>query len=214
MMAIWMLFMFVLLADVKLAQTSDTLQARLNTLEREFVTMKLELQTTKADLENTKTELRHSQTKLQETQMEMSAMSRRRRVADVQETAFSAQMNNTIEHLNLHQTVIFESVILNEGRSYDNLTGVFTCPVEGVYYFSVSLLSWENEDIETLLVVNGRRLAGTYAAGQRHNLGTSSVVARLKVGDKVWVTVVPSPNNPDNIRIIGAGWTSFTGFKI
>ncbi|OWF53199.1 heavy metal-binding protein HIP-like [Mizuhopecten yessoensis] len=214
-MATRSLFMCVLLVNLSSAQPSDSLESRLEKMEQQFIQMKSELQTTRDDLEATRSQLRDYQAKVEETRTEMAVMGRSRRVMYGQKTAFSAQMRPSIDHLVIHQTIVFESVVLNEGGAYDNLTGVFTCPVEGVYYFSVSIMSWTDEDIETVLVVNGGRVVSNYAAGQQHfNVGSSSVVVRLKVGDKVWVHVVPSLNNPPNIRMIGRGWTTYTGFMI
>ncbi|XP_033741445.1 uncharacterized protein LOC117328157 [Pecten maximus] len=133
------------------------------------------------------------------------------------EKAFSAQASNHENSLVTHQTVLFPRVILNEGSVYDNLTGVFTCPQSGVYHFSVTIMAFRNDEVETELVVNGNQVMVNYAAGnQRHNQGTNTVLLRLDIGDRVWVRINknPSINTDGAIRIYGQSWSTFTGFMI
>ncbi|OWF34487.1 Complement C1q tumor necrosis factor-related protein 6 [Mizuhopecten yessoensis] len=105
---------------------------------------------------------------------------------------------------------------MNEGSAYSNLTGVFTCPKAGMYYFSVTIMVWGHDEFETELVHNGVNIMLNYAAGESHvNQATNSVVIRLNEGDKVWVRILENPGiNNGNIRIYGGGWTTFTGFRI
>ena len=46
---------------------------------------------------------------------------------------FTAFMDST---KSLTSTTIFNKVLFNEGGGYDRSTGVFTCPIGGVYLFS------------------------------------------------------------------------------
>ncbi|XP_069131944.1 uncharacterized protein [Argopecten irradians] len=143
---------------------------------------------------------------------------RSRRVSNQHiEKAFSAQTSHHDVSLVTHQTVPFPHVILNEGSAYDNLTGVFTCPEPGVYHFSVTIMAFRDDQVETELVVNGNHAMLNYAGGtQRYNQGTNSVLVRLDVGDRVWVRILNSPDvqTDGDIRIYGGGWTTFTGFMI
>ncbi|XP_033741444.1 uncharacterized protein LOC117328156 [Pecten maximus] len=147
-----------------------------------------------------------------------SLATRGRRVSDVNmKKAFSAQTSHHENSLVTHQTVLFPHVILNEGSAYDNLTGVFTCPEAGIYHFSVTIMVFRNDEIETELVVNGNQVMFNYAGGnQRHNQGTNAVLLHLDIGDRVWVRILENPVvNPDGaMRIHGYGWSTFTGFMI
>ncbi|XP_033725748.1 uncharacterized protein LOC117315595 [Pecten maximus] len=144
--------------------------------------------------------------------------SRGRRVPDEHmEKAFSAQMADHAQSLSSHQTVLFPHSILNEGAAYDNLTGIFTCPEAGVYHFSVTIMAFSNEQVETELVVNANLLMRNYAGGnQRYNQGSNSVMVHLNVGDRVWVRIMRSPgiNNEGSTRVYGSVWSTFSGFKL
>ncbi|OWF44640.1 complement C1q-like protein 4 [Mizuhopecten yessoensis] len=143
---------------------------------------------------------------------------RDRRVVNKEEPviAFSTQLGPEKNNLGVHQTLIFEGNVMNEGSAYSNLTGVFTCPKAGMYYFSVTIMVRAHDEFETELVHNGRNIMVNYAAGEsQFKQATNSVVIRLNEGDKVWVRILENLGiNNGNIRIYGGGWTTFTGFRI
>ena len=43
------------------------------------------------------------------------------------------------------QKMIFNRVLVNDGRGYDASTGVFTCPATGTYFFAMSILNGFDE---------------------------------------------------------------------
>ena len=47
--------------------------------------------------------------------------------------AFSAYLDATTS---LSTKTVFNRVLINEHQAYDQSTGVFTCPISGVYMFS------------------------------------------------------------------------------
>ena len=56
--------------------------------------------------------------------------------------AFSAYVDTTTS-LSSAQTV-FNKVLLNEQQAYDQSTGVFTCPISGIYMFSFVAGTYRN----------------------------------------------------------------------
>ena len=58
--------------------------------------------------------------------------------------AFSAFSYNA-SYTNVGQTLRFDGAITNIGDGFDLLTGVFTCPSDGFYYFHASITSSEDE---------------------------------------------------------------------
>ncbi|XP_060072080.1 uncharacterized protein LOC132551953 [Ylistrum balloti] len=214
-------------------------QSELSSAKSSLRDIHLELSDTRADLQTTRVGLQKTQSELQhyrndqplnssepnalapepQTRREINRLlsTRSRRVTSKQEKAFSAQATGHSVSLVTHQTVMFPHVVLNEGAVYDNLTGVFTCPEPGVYYFSVTIMAFRDDEVETELVVNGYQMMINYAGGyQRHDQTTNSVVVRLNTGDRVWVRILQNPavNTDGAIRIYGYAWSTFSGFML
>lgn len=82
--------------------------------------------------------------------------------------------------------IVFPKVTTNIGGAYNTSTGIFTVPTQGVYMFSLSDLSMNNNTIATPFVVNGKRVGGctkdNYSAG---TLFSCQVILVLNVGDQV-----------------------------
>lgn len=128
-------------------------------------------------------------------------------------TAFMA--NNTVWQSNItgdnseHQ-VKFNNTIFDRGMCYDNSSGVFTVPVNGVYQFSASVrtVGGSNHDYQILSIVtsNGtfsNGVAATDQSVQMTNISavvymasgdTAKVIVRVGGGDKV-VSVEADPNH-------------------
>ena len=56
----------------------------------------------------------------------------------VETIGFTANKEFSQEH-DVDDAITFENDVTNIGNDYDNVTGVFTCPYDGVYYVSVTL---------------------------------------------------------------------------
>ena len=89
-------------------------------------------------------------------------------------------------------TVVFDTVMLNQGSHYDNSTGIFTAPIAGLYNFSFNVLSDNNGSdsyFATSLYKNGSGYAKVQNRTEDDNdFGSSmSVIASLAVNDTVQV---------------------------
>ncbi|KAH9489923.1 hypothetical protein Btru_038462 [Bulinus truncatus] len=88
--------------------------------------------------------------------------------------------------LEANSQVIYRKVITNAGGAYDVNTGVFTCPIKGLYSFTVGALSTPDNSLVLDLYVNGRYLISIHANDkQSHPSGSRTIVAECKQGEKV-----------------------------
>ena len=83
----------------------------------------------------------------------------------------------------------FDEVILDVNNDYDDVTGIYTAPVDGLYHFSHNNLA--NADcggnhINIALEVNGVFI--TKSPGEAYSSASSSTTVQLAANDQVWVS--------------------------
>ena len=111
-------------------------------------------------------------------------------------------------------TIIFESVVSNEGNDYDNTTGIYTAPVNGLYWFSNTFLSTTANDTDVEIRIDN--VSGSSAFG-KHRVNTDanhassswSGVTYLNAGQNVRCVVTNNTVHGGSSR-----WTVFTGYLI
>ncbi|XP_060551111.1 heavy metal-binding protein HIP-like [Ruditapes philippinarum] len=74
--------------------------------------------------------------------------------------AFNAYTRSGRNYDNV-QTIVFPDVLLNEGGGYDKITGMFTAPVTGLYYFSVHICHEAAKFVVAAIVHGHTRVAVT-----------------------------------------------------
>jgi hypothetical protein len=82
--------------------------------------------------------------------------------------------------------LVFSNLKYNEGVSYSNVTGYFTAPTAGVYYFIGSVMANEaNTCVRFYLYVDNTQINWNRACSD----GVTSVqgVVHLQAGQRVWV---------------------------
>ena len=105
--------------------------------------------------------------------------------------------------------MVFPHVITNKGQGYSSSSGKFTAPRDGTYVFTLTVVSYDSNDLNLDIVYDGvsklRTTLTDYASWQT---GTNLVVQELDRGDAVWVK-----------RVSGRGYftnpvplTTFSGF--
>ncbi|XP_053373390.1 uncharacterized protein LOC128546581 [Mercenaria mercenaria] len=111
-------------------------------------------------------------------------------------------------------TVVFSIVILNEDKAYNDKTGIFTAPIDGVYQFNAHLCFARGIEVEYYLKVGDRSIAsGEYIVpqGATDTKCTSfSAVALVRKGEKVRVGGMSFKNLDQEID----DWNSFSGVLI
>lgn len=135
-------------------------------------------------------------------------MQRRVAINPENPVAFHALIDGgDITGLGIGQNIVFDRVLLNLGNCYHEQHGVFIAPVQGLYLFSVSILSHSHTDqIDVQLVKDGIGLGRVYAYDQvRRSQGSVTVVAQLNAQDEVWTEVSYGDS------LWGGPQSSFTG---
>lgn len=103
--------------------------------------------------------------------------------------SFSVNLKSNCLTLGKGQTLKFDTVLTNNGNGYDDRTGVFTCPVVGIYMFVVDSLSYPG--IWLFLKVNKETAAKLHVSPHYNNKPlvqiSRTVIVTLKYGDHVKV---------------------------
>ena len=114
-------------------------------------------------------------------------------------------------------TVVFDTVMLNQGSHYNNSTGIFTAPIAGLYSFSFNVLSDNNGGnsyFATSLYKNGSGYAKVQNRTEDDNdFGSGmSIIASLAATDTVQVV-------QHNVNVYGTAssdenMTWFSGYLV
>ncbi|CAC5407753.1 unnamed protein product [Mytilus coruscus] len=78
-----------------------------------------------------------------------------------QPVLFYAIVNSRSFTLNTDSTIVFETVVINEGDHYNKYDGVFVAPQDGIYMFSWTVSTIHSNWVMTELVVEDRVISST-----------------------------------------------------
>uniref|UniRef100_A0A8C2L1G0 Cerebellin 7 n=1 Tax=Cyprinus carpio TaxID=7962 RepID=A0A8C2L1G0_CYPCA len=131
--------------------------------------------------------------------------------------AFAATFGNKgdVGPFNTNFPMVYEKVFLNAGSCYNTGTGIFTAPVKGVYFLSLSGHNKTSKPMALRLFKNGEAMIGVYNhplidAGIRYETLYNSITLMLEKGDQVYVHLLANHwvfDNTDNL-------TLFTGHLV
>ncbi|KAL2080966.1 hypothetical protein ACEWY4_022819 [Coilia grayii] len=185
---------------IKVNAAQDT---RLAASETGIDNMKVENAAQEAELTAVKTRLAATETEVDN----LEKMTERSKVA------FSAGLTNG--HIQAGSTalnLVFTKVITNVGQAYSSITGFFTAPVRGVYYFRFTVMDIDRPGwLGTSMLKNGKQvmyMSEHEKDGTRIHV-SSGVTLQLEVGDAVNMQI-PAGNRvfEDTNR------STFTGFLL
>lgn len=112
------------------------------------------------------------------------------------------------------QPIVFKNVQVNAGEVYDNTTGAFTAPIDGLYLFTVAITSntGDPHELQVALKKNNDVIARAHAHGDsgHYDQGGITSVTALSTGDKVTVELV----DPDGGALAGSSLSAFGGYQI
>ena len=106
------------------------------------------------------------------------------------------------------QPVIFDNVISNFGSAFDPQSSVFTCPVTGVYMFSVHLMGLAGSHAQVALFVDAGVVFQVISDNIRgaYNPASNVAFASCYQGQSVWIKTFLRSNQ----QIYEYSYTSFS----
>ena len=102
-----------------------------------------------------------------------------------------ATLSNDYDSCRLHETVVFNSVKINQGSGYNNKNGRFRAPVAGVYAFSATLSVEPHNQYHVAFVKGGSANQLGYLLADPQNIWlqrSTTVFTHLNRNDEVWMT--------------------------
>jgi hypothetical protein len=135
-------------------------------------------------------------------------------MADSYGVSFHVLPSSSIDNLQSGDVVIFDDVRHNGGGYYNQTSGEFTCPLEGVYVFSVQVGEVNTKDVELSVYKNDANILTTTFTESKHatisvaDTGHALTICHCKNGDKVKAKVT-NPATPSSIQ--GRPRTVFAG---
>ncbi|XP_053195842.1 complement C1q-like protein 2 isoform X2 [Scomber japonicus] len=203
----------------KLEQENTAIQARLTASEYKNAVLEnvvKELQRENTDLLDRVTSLedknKDMMTRMNASENEVKEL--KRQIADQPKVAFSLGLtdNGRIGPFNTDITLKFSKVVTNFGQGYSPTTGLFTAPVRGAYYFSLTLLdNRSGVNTRVFLYHNDKKVLTSYI----HNVDgaesvSNSLVLRLEKGDVVYMVLPADHTAFDDSH----AYTTFNGFLL
>ncbi|XP_059210669.1 complement C1q-like protein 2 [Centropristis striata] len=163
-------------------------------------------------LEETNEKLEASERKVSEFESTMTQMSAMRQGQPRVAFSVALPVSGTIGPVNILYSLVYKTILYNTGGHYSPITGYFTAPVAGVYYFAFNSFDW-GSDVTTggSLYRNDNRITSWYAQGGGHLAsGSNCAVLQLRAGDHVNIRLWESRRISDN----GNNYSTFSGFLL
>uniref|UniRef100_A0A673I4P6 C1q domain-containing protein n=1 Tax=Sinocyclocheilus rhinocerous TaxID=307959 RepID=A0A673I4P6_9TELE len=148
------------------------------------------LQATETRLKALENTVQEQMSRLAKSEAEIEKIQMENR--DRQKVAFSASVGvGFFGPFNTDVTLVYKNAITNVGGAYNQVTGIFTAPVRGVYYFSFFYHCQADQPTQLALYRNGNQVAIT----QHHKSscytenGGNGVTLLLDKGEQVYIVL-------------------------
>ncbi|XP_062617288.1 uncharacterized protein LOC134278992 [Saccostrea cucullata] len=145
--------------------------------------------------------------------------SKKRSVTDINtgDVAFYSYLSRDENDPGRHQIILFDHVITNVGGNYNHHTGIFFCPVNGVYTFSWTVYCSAGGYIFSEIVVNSNVVGAMDCDGEgansiRHTTGV--VVVEINQGDAIFIRTSPNFGHTGSLLSHSSWRSSFSGWKL
>jgi hypothetical protein len=116
--------------------------------------------------------------------------------------------------LDTNQILILQTVRLNEGNGYDNVLGVFTAPVTGLYFFVAHMCNYPGRGVHYDIMLEHITIAkSTQFNNVQHDCSSTSAVTMVTKGQRAYVKCT-SGNTSSQLYDDAHKQTSFSGFLL
>ncbi|XP_008433444.1 complement C1q-like protein 3 [Poecilia reticulata] len=163
-------------------------------------------------LEETNRKLEASEKKVDVLNSTLTEM--RRTYQEQHQVAFSAALpkDGTIGPVNVLYPLVYKHILSNIGGHYSPVTGYFTAPLRGLYYFSFSSLCWAGDGTSGgSLYRNENKVVSWYGYSKTDPIsGSNSAILLLQAGDMVNIRLWDGRKISDN----GNRYSTFSGFLL
>ncbi|XP_012687360.2 uncharacterized protein LOC105904076 [Clupea harengus] len=179
-------------------------ETRLSASETEVEKLKMEHAAQEAELTAVKTRLAATETEVVNLEKE---------ITEKPKVAFSAALTAPIEAGNTDLNLVFTKTITNVRQAYSNITGFFTAPVKGVYYFRFTVMDHLNSRrMYIMMFKNGEKVMHLteYDTDGHASYLSSGVTLQLEVGDVVNMRLPAGSRLYDDSR----NHSTFSGFLL
>ncbi|XP_045178499.2 complement C1q-like protein 2 [Mercenaria mercenaria] len=100
--------------------------------------------------------------------------------------SFSVGLSSTQNVYN-KDTIKYDIIFVNEHNGYNPSTGVFTCPVPGLYVFHFHAYSSNKDTIMWLDLLHNGNVMVSVSGYNSHTVGSQTVLLKLQLGDRVQI---------------------------
>ncbi|KAK7011872.1 complement C1q tumor necrosis factor-related protein 7 [Biomphalaria glabrata] len=108
--------------------------------------------------------------------------------------------------------LIFTTPSLNKWGCFNQQDAVFEAPVNGIYFFSISVNADSPGELCLGIIHNNKSTALCSTCGTKNAQSSTSVLLELAEGDKVWVEA-DRQTDIKGVKI-GSGYSNFIGFRV
>ncbi|KAK7884133.1 hypothetical protein WMY93_027256 [Mugilogobius chulae] len=205
-----------------IGKTTEDNQYELKTTQEEQKSTQDQLKSNQEELKSTRDELNSTKLELQQHQSELEALRSQlsqteSRVSKMEaklepKVAFSVGLtaNGHIGPFNVDTTVVYQNVYFNMGQAYNPVTGVFTAPVKGVYFFTFKAFNYGGGNTALRMYHNQTCLLENWGYFSSHMYYSNTRIIQMEKGDVLYMKLAPNKQLYDDT----GNYNSLSGFLL
>ena len=126
---------------------------------------------------------------------------------------FTAYAPDGDSHYTYNDIIIFDSTVSNFGGYYQTSSSQFLCPADGMYAFSLNIITARNERFLSAIMKESLILDSVYGdlMNGYANAVSNMIITVCSKGERVWIRSLTDKNAVHNKAY---GFTTFSGFLL